>query len=119
MNTEKDTKKALKIGSRNTSWYSIGRGRTSTDMVTIDYPKDGEVITSHLYTFRISTGIPALEVDVSIDGSNWMPCRKSLGHWWFDWGKYKTKPYALHARLHAKDGSKHVSSIRRFIVKLK
>ena len=119
MNTEKDTKKTLKIGSRKTNWYSIGRGRTSTNMVTIDFPEKDEVITSRHYTFRISAGIPAAEVDVSIDGSNWMPCRESLGHWWFDWESYKTKSYALHARLHAKDGSKQVSSLRRFIVKLK
>ena len=88
-------------------------------MVIIDYPEEDEVITSHHYTFRISTIISAVGVDVSIDGSNWMPCRESSGHWWFDWNKYKTNPYALHARFHAKDGSKQVSSLRRFIVKLK
>jgi hypothetical protein len=117
--TEKGTKKTSKGGSRSTSWYPIGRSRTSTNMVKIDYPEKDEVITSRHYTFRISAGIPAAEVDVSIDGSNWMPCREAMGHWWFDWENYKTKPYALHARLHAKDGSKQVSSIRRFSVKLK
>jgi hypothetical protein len=116
---EKVLKKMLKTGSREAGWYTTGRRRTPRDMVKIDYPEEGEVITSHQYTFRISTGTPGAEVDVSIDGSNWMPCRESLGHWWFDWNTYKSKRHALHARVYAKDGGRYVSSLRRFIVKLK
>ena len=119
MNTEKGSKRALKTSPRNTHLYTDSHTRVSMNTVIIDYPQEDEVITSQHYTFRMSAAISAVKVDVSIDGGNWQPCRKSQDHWWFDWENYKSKNYAMHARLHSIDGGKHFSSLRRFVVKLK
>ena len=119
MNTENGSKIALKTSPRNTHLYTDCHTRVSMNTVIIDYPQEDEVITSQHYTFRMSAAISAVQVDVSIDGGNWQPCRKSQDHWWFDWGNYKSKSYAMHARLHSIDGGKHFSSLRRFVVKLK
>ena len=119
MIAEKISKKAIKNSARNTHLYTDGRGRVSMNTAIIDYPQEDEVITSQHYTFRMSAAISAVKVDVSIDGGNWQPCRKSQDHWWFDWENYTSKRYAMHARLHSIDGSKHFSSLRRFVVKLK
>lgn len=118
MTAEKISKKE-RSSTRNTRFYIKDRSKTLMNTATIDYPQEDEVITSQHYTFRISAPISALKVDVSIDGGNWQPCRKSMGYWWFDWDNYKSKKYAMHARLHANYGTKPFSSLRRFIVKLK
>lgn len=62
------------------------------DQLIIDYPKEGEILNPKHYAVRISASDG--EVELSIDGSDWISCRKSVGYYWFDWyyilpGKHK------------------------------
>jgi hypothetical protein len=68
--------------------------------VTVNYPQEGEIITSGHYTFRILTS--AMEnVDVSIDGKEWQPCRECVGFWWYDWSGYGAGAHTIVARIAA------------------
>ena len=117
MNAELVSEKIAKSNSRTARRDSRAQDQAVTETVAIDYPAEGEVITSSRYTVRISTGIPAARVDVSIDGGIWKPCRESVGNWWFDWERIKAKTHELHARVRARDGTLHVTPVRKFIVK--
>ncbi|MBI4397118.1 MAG: hypothetical protein HY548_08490 [Elusimicrobia bacterium] len=76
--------------------------------VVIDYPVEGEIITSQRYTLRFGASpIPqtgtvpggADKVEVSIDGRDWQPARESAGYWWFDWSGYSAGPHTIEARI--------------------
>ena len=116
MNTGKNCKTTLKRSYAAVSAHSTNRAKASVECIKIDYPEEGEVIRSEQYTFRISTAVPALRVEISLNGGNWQSCRESAGYWWFDWKKEKTKPKALHARVHDTNGSVHISEMRRFCI---
>lgn len=66
--------------------------------VTVDYPQEGEIVTSASYALRITTSA-AEGVDVSIDGKDFQPCRECVGHWWFDWSGYGAGPHSVVARI--------------------
>ncbi len=58
--------------------------RKSKYEINIDYPKDKEII-SHREHYAIRVGTPSLgNVEVSIDGGKFIPCRYSIGYWWYD-----------------------------------
>lgn len=65
--------------------------------LTIDFPQEGEVITSSHYTIRISA-TEASDVEVSINEGPWQACRESAGYWWFDWSSYESGPHEIMAR---------------------
>jgi len=71
--------------------------------VTLDYPQDGEIITSPNYTFRIGAK-EAGNVEVSIDGEAWTPCRQAEGYWWYDWSGYDSGIHEILARVQPQDG---------------
>ena len=98
--------------------YELTFSKNSREKVHINYPKEGQNISSPSYTFNISTNVQADRVELSIAGGNWEPCREALGTWWYDWYDYEPGPYAAHARLVLFDGRKIVSSLRRFVVKI-
>jgi hypothetical protein len=66
--------------------------------VIMDYPRDGEIITSSDYTFRLSASDEAQMVEVSIDGGPWQECRKAGGHFWFDWAHYMSGRHEIAGR---------------------
>ncbi len=67
--------------------------------ITIDHPKDGEVITHKVhYAVRIGTPNNGV-VELSIDGSEFHRCRHSVGYWWYDWYNLPVGKHVLVARL--------------------
>ncbi|MCS7227829.1 MAG: hypothetical protein NZ839_02560 [Endomicrobia bacterium] len=73
--------------------------RKSKYEITIDHPKDGEVITHKThYAVRIGTPNQGV-VEISIDGSPFVRCRQSVGYWWYDWVNIPSGKHILIARL--------------------
>jgi hypothetical protein len=107
------------ISKKLTKQNSFAFSKDSKEKITIDFPKEGEVISSSHYAFNISTNVPVAEIELSVNGGNWRPCREAVGKWWYDWSGYKSGTYAVHARSSLPDGRKIISSLRRFIVKMK
>ncbi len=67
--------------------------------ITIDHPKDGEIITHKAhYAVRIGTPNQGI-VELSIDGSEFYKCRHSVGYWWYDWCNIPSGQHTLVARL--------------------
>lgn len=60
--------------------------RPNAARIAVEYPQEGEIITSPSYTFRIAASAP--RVEIAIDGGGWSPCRRSDDYWWFDWSDY-------------------------------
>jgi len=73
------------------------------DQITIDYPKEGEILNPRHYAIRISAGNG--EVEVSIDGSDWIACRQCVGYHWFDWYYILPGKHKCMARIKLADGS--------------
>jgi hypothetical protein len=79
----------------------------------IDYPLEREIVASPVYTFRLSALEPR-SVEVSLDGSEWRPCRESVGYWWYDWSGYQGGTYTLEARMTDRNGKTVKSKPRQF-----
>jgi hypothetical protein len=91
--------------------------KTIAKTVAIDYPQRNERVTSSSYTIRVSAPADPAKgdrVEVSIDDSDFMPCRYAAGHWWFDWTGYGAKEHQVVARMTA--GGKSAKAARRFVV---
>jgi hypothetical protein len=84
--------------------------------VVIDHPRNGEVIRSDYYAFRLGTS-PSNRVEVCVNGKDWMPCRNSVGYWWFDWFNYTPGTYKLKARAIKGNSKTQSSKTVRFKVK--
>jgi len=83
--------------------------------VQVDYPMEDEMIASHFYSFRISAS-PTERVEISIDGEEWLPCRQSVGYWWFDWCHFSAGPHSLRARIPSAGTRELKSKPRQFTV---
>ena len=59
--------------------------RPTAPRIAVEYPREGELITSSRYTFHIDG---SARVEIAIDGDDWRPCRRSDGYWCFDWSGY-------------------------------
>lgn len=66
--------------------------------VVVDYPQEGEILTSPTYTVRVSTSA-AENVHISVDGRDFQPMRESVGFWWYDWANYGAGAHTLVARI--------------------
>ena len=77
--------------------------------VLVDYPMEGEVITGQIYSFRISAS-PTERVEISIDDQEWLPCRHSVGYWWYDWSGFSAGPHSLLARISSSAGKRNLAS---------
>lgn len=87
--------------------------------VILDYPRQGEIVTSQGYTLRITTLEPAESVDVCIDQGTWRPCRKSVGYWWYDWSGYESGVHDVKCRAKFRSGRTEVGPSLRFHVDVK
>jgi hypothetical protein len=83
----------------------------------LDYPKERERVTSRAYTFRISAGLGLKQVEVSLNGGPWHPCRSTSGFWWYDWQGYSPGSHVLIVRGETQSGDKVISQRRQFTVK--
>ena len=90
------------------------RAVPSRPAVRIERPAEGEVLTGRSYTFQIGTATGVDAAEVSIDGGGWMPCRESIGLWWYDWSGFDKGAHELAARTRIGDGPTAHSAARRF-----
>lgn len=76
--------------------------------VMIDYPKNGENIKTGHYSFRIGSS-PCERVEICLNKKDWLPCRYSVGYWWFDWANFMPGIYKIKARSFDGKGKPKVS----------
>lgn len=86
--------------------------------VTLDYPKETEVIVSPQYTLRFTASDETQAVEVSIDGGPWQECRQASGFFWFDWEKYMSGRHEVKTRARLANGQTHKTDTRRVQVEL-
>lgn len=87
-------------------------------VVAIEYPRHEETIESNNYTFRVAAMPGAKAVEVSVNESAWMPCRKSGEFWWYDWSEYGSGEHGVSARVQLEDGRQLITENRFFKVEL-
>ena len=90
--------------------------RPTAATIAVEYPQEGELITSSSYTFRIDGSAP--RVEIAIDGGDWRPCRRSDDYWWFDWSDYDSGRHQAIVRGAQRAGQELVAGTRRFLVEL-
>ena len=90
--------------------------RPTAPMIAVEYPQEGEVITSPRYTFRIDGS--ARSVEIAIDGGDWRSCRRSDGYWWFDWSDYDSGRHQAIVRGARNTGQEFAARTCRFLVEL-
>ena len=83
--------------------------------VRVDYPTEGETIASETYAFRVSASATE-RVEISIDNGEWLPCRPSVGYWWYDWSHFNAGPHSLQARIPPAGTRELKSKPRQFTV---
>lgn len=88
----KTVKTAAPVKAKTASSESKG------SFVIIDYPTEGEVVSGLAYCMRLGASGEG-NVEISINGGDWAPCRSSAGYWWFDWGYYMPGPHKITARI--------------------
>ena len=94
------------------------RGPVVSAEITVDYPQEKELVISPDYTFRVAAKA-ASRVEISIDDSEWQPCRQADGYWWYDWSGYMSGKHQAVARIQPQnDGQKATSRACRFRVEL-
>lgn len=65
--------------------------------LTIDYPCEGDRVLSGHYAVRISA--PDCDtVEIAVDEGEWMPCRRDVGYYWFDWTPAKGGRHTIRVR---------------------
>jgi|SRR5581483_6806731 len=79
--------------------------------IIIDYPKEEELVLSGDYAVRLS-GTSEAQVELSVNGGEWLGCRRSVGFYWFDWTPTETGEAVLKARLRVGDGRWKMSAER-------
>jgi hypothetical protein len=79
---------------------------------SVEYPQEGEVITSPSYAFCIDAAAP--RVEIAVDGGGWSSCRRSGGYWWFNWSGYESGRHQALVRA----GSEGEARACRFVVDL-
>jgi hypothetical protein len=84
-------------------------------VLVIDYPQEGEIVTSASYTFRVTAHRPRA-VEVSLDGKTWRAARECVGHWWYDWTGSQSGPCTLVARMTDASGKTVKTKPRQFTV---
>jgi hypothetical protein len=55
---------------------------STAERIAVDYPHEGEILSSAACTFLIDA--PARGVEIAVDGDDWLPCRRGDGYWRHD-----------------------------------
>jgi hypothetical protein len=79
--------------------------------ITIDYPKEEELVLDGHYAVRIAA-TPNSQVEISINNGEWSGCRSALDFYWFDWQPRELGETVLKARVRAAAGRWKVTSER-------
>ncbi len=104
-----------KISSNAKSASTKAAAAVSKNYAVIDYPLEGEIITSAWYSVRIGAS-QTDRVEVSFDGKAWQPCRQSNGFWWYDWSGYGSGAHSVSARVFVNGKPPLKSKARQFTV---
>jgi hypothetical protein len=75
----------------------------SDTYIIIDHPSANETVYPNHYAVRIGASNKGA-VEISINNSEWLPCRYSDGYWWFDWQEFKSGKNKIVARLKNEKG---------------
>jgi len=86
------------------------------ELMSLDYPQEGETIAGPNYSFRISAPQDAPMVELCINQGPWQLCRQAIGFWWFDCSDLTRGLYQARARMHTNDGKVKLTLLRRFQV---
>ena len=90
--------------------------RIRAPRLAVEYPQEGEVVSSSRYTFRIDADAP--RVEIAIDGGDWRSCRRSDEYWWFDWSDYESGRHQAMVRGAPRPGGEQAARTCRFVVEL-
>lgn len=72
-------------------------------VVAIDYPQEGALVRPGHYAVRVDA-LGAEEVQIRLDGTDWLDCREAVGFFWYDWSPQKPGPVVLAARARRAKG---------------
>lgn len=106
------------MAKRNNGGVKMGKKPItvrSGPAVRVEYPREGERLECPCYTFHIGAIPEALAVEIAVDQGEWLPCRESLGLWWYDWTGSKGE-HSVVARSRVADDVWVTSDLRRFSV---
>src|SRR5687768_4447662 len=65
--------------------------------VAIDYPREGDLVRPGHYAVRVDA-VGADQLQLRLDGTDWIDCREAVGFFWYDWSPQKPGPVVLSAR---------------------
>jgi len=71
--------------------------------VWIDHPQQNETLHAPEYVVRLGVGGEEW-VELSINDSEWQPCRFTSGYWWYDWSNIQPGRHKLVARMKTANG---------------
>ncbi|PIR15312.1 MAG: hypothetical protein COV48_15095 [Elusimicrobia bacterium CG11_big_fil_rev_8_21_14_0_20_64_6] len=83
--------------------------------VLIDYPRAQEVVRPGHYSIRL-TASGASQMQLRVDGREWLECRESLSHYWHDWAPQPGRSI-IKARARAGKGRWSAVTEREVVVK--
>ncbi|MBI4679213.1 MAG: hypothetical protein HY748_16685 [Elusimicrobia bacterium] len=108
----------MKNNSRKTALLDRTSGKLTltTESIALDFPKEGERLTSAEYTFRVAAPENAESVELSVNQGPWQSCRLSSGYWWYDWIGFGSGSYQTRARMRTCEGRVMTTLARRFSV---
>lgn len=84
----------------------------------IEFPREGELVVSPEYAFRIAAPQDGWLVEVSVDEGAWRPCRAAVGYWWYDWAGFAPGEHRILCRQTHSSGVVELSTERRCVVEL-
>ena len=88
--------------------------RPSAERFAVDYPHEGERISSSHCTFQIDA--PERSVVIAIDGDGWRCCSRRDGRWWYDWPCGEPGRHQAIVRCEGAAGAAPLDRICRFLV---
>ncbi len=84
---------------RKTKQSAPAQIQAQESRIVIDHPIENETIDKKHYAVRISTSA-CERVEISIDGTQWLPCHNAAGHWWFDLHNIVSGGHKCVVRMH-------------------
>jgi len=86
----------------------------AAEALAIDFPQEVETIAPGPYTIRVSAPAEAQAVEVCVNRSPWLACRRESGYWWGDWAAVEPGFYQARARMRTADGQVRMTLLRSF-----
>lgn len=83
--------------------------------VVVDYPREGDLVRPGHYAVRVDAP-GAAEVQIRLDGMDWIDCRQAVGFFWYDWSPQKPGPVVVSARARKPKGRWTASAPRACVV---